>query len=107
MNLYKWSTQVINNGEHSGSRPTVRLIILYRALHECSLMAAKTLVEDVYPERKGDYYRTNIEFFVDDTALGRLTYAVMSRHQSYTTPSIERMCNTVNAFNIVGVNCQC
>jgi len=99
MNLYKWTVQVLS--ESYDKRPTVRLIILYRALHECSLKQAKDLVEDMYACDVGG--RINIEFFVDDTALGRLTYAVQGRNTLYTRPHIERVTSNVSDFNIVGL----
>jgi len=86
MNLYHFKLQVLNS---SDKRPTVRLIMLYRALHDCSLKQAKDYVEDKYS--KEFWGRVNINFLVDDTALGRIMYAVHDKPDFYTRPDIERL----------------
>ena len=87
MNIYKFSTFVLNS---SDKRPSVRLIVLYRALHACGLKRAYDMVKDLYPY-DATYGRVRVEFLVDDSALGRLMYEIHNRHDQYTRPCIERM----------------
>jgi hypothetical protein len=101
MNIYKWTTAVTAQNDRF-SRPTVRLIILYRALHNSGLKDAKDLVEDLYP-KEGNYAQTYVEFLVDDTALGRLAFATQNRSY-YEHIRIERLSANLSGFNVIGAD---